>query len=142
MRSICALVVAGLCAAACSFNPKPPAATGGGGSGTGGVGTGQGGAGGSGPTGTGGTPPPMCTGLRCRQTICIGDGCIYPPCAGGARTTLTGTVYDPAGKVPLYNVITYVPNADLAKFNDGPSCDRCDTALSGDPIVRATSDAA
>jgi len=143
MRSICAFVVCLLCAAGCKFDPPVGSLTGGGGSGASGGG-GAAGHGGGAPTGSGGmsTPPPPCTGLKCQQTICTGTGCTVPPCTGGAHTTVTGTVYDPAGKVPLYNVITYVPNAALADFMDGPSCDRCDTSLSGDPIVRATTDAA
>ncbi len=31
-------------------------------------------------------------------------------CSNGAQTTLTGTVYDPAGRNPLGNVVVFVPN--------------------------------
>jgi hypothetical protein len=89
-----------------------------------------------------GPPPnvPHCTNLQCQQTICRGPDCTVPSCAGDAHTTVSGVVYDPAGKVPLYNVIVYVPNAPLAPLPDGVSCDRCDTTTSGDPIVKTTSD--
>jgi hypothetical protein len=49
-------------------------------------------------------------------------------------------VYDPAGKVPLYNVIVYVPNAPLAPLPDGVSCDRCDTTTSGNPVAKTLTD--
>ena len=47
------------------------------------------------------------------------------PCAAGTRTSVSGIVYDPAGKVPLYNVIVYVPNQAPAPFAAGATCDRC-----------------
>jgi hypothetical protein len=50
---------------------------------------------------------------------------------------VSGTVYDPAGKVPLYNIIVYVPNAPLTPISEGASCDRCSTAVSGSPIATA-----
>ena len=65
---------------------------------------------------------PGCVGLECRQV----------PCEGGAKTTVTGTVFDPAGKVPVFNATVYVPNADLADIPAGASgCDRCDAKVSG-----------
>jgi hypothetical protein len=87
-------------------------------------------------------PPGPCTGLRCQQTTCTTGTCMVPACAAGTTTSVTGTVYDPAGKVPLYNAKVYVPNAALADIKEGPSCDACDTSLSGDPITTADSDVA
>lgn len=73
----------------------------------------------------GGSEKP-CTGLCLRQK----------PCAGGATTSLSGTVMDPAGKVPLYNVLVYVPNAPVDPIKNGATCDRCGS-VSGDPLVTA-----
>ncbi len=75
--------------------------------------------------------PPPCSGLKCQQTAC----------AGGGKTTVSGTVYDPAGKVPLYNVIVYVPNAPLEPFPGGATCDKCGVVTSGSPIATALTDA-
>lgn len=72
----------------------------------------------------GGTKP--CTGLCLRQK----------QCANGGTTSLSGVVKDPAGKVPLYNVLVYVPNAPVAPISQGASCDRCGS-VSGDPLVTA-----
>jgi hypothetical protein len=61
-------------------------------------------------------------------------------CARGGTTTLTGKVYDPAGRNPLYNALVYVPNAPLTPFDDdaGVTCDKCAGAVaSGSPIVAA-----
>jgi hypothetical protein len=134
--------------AACQFHtPQELSGTAGsnGGPGTGGaVGTG---ADGGAPTGTGGTtvpppPPPPCKDLQCRQSSCAQtlSGCMQPACTGGAFTTVSGKVYDPAGKVPLYNVDVYIPNAPLADFTDGPSCDSCANRTSGSPIVKTVTD--
>ena len=78
---------------------------------------------------------PPCTGLRCQQTTCAAGACTVPACAGGARTTVTGTVFDPAGRVPLYNVTVFVPNGPLLGLSEGAACD-CETSLSGDPVVK------
>ncbi len=72
----------------------------------------------------------VCTGLACSINACGGD---Y------TKTQLTGRVWDPAGKVPIYNVLVYVPNAALAPLLEGVSCDSCATG-SGSPLVSALTD--
>jgi hypothetical protein len=73
-----------------------------------------------------------CKGLQCQQHAC----------AGGATTTVSGTVYDPAGNNPLYNVVVYVPNDKVQPLKSGASCDACDSLYSGSPIAAAVTDAA
>lgn len=68
---------------------------------------------------------------------CVNLQCKVASCGGGASTTVSGTVYDPAGNVPLYNVIVSVPNAPVTKFIDGVTCDRCGTTVSGSPVTTA-----
>jgi hypothetical protein len=72
-------------------------------------------------------------------SACTGLACQVPSCAAGRTTTIRGTVRDPAGKVPLYNVVAYVPNAPLAPIAEGATCDRCGT-ISGAPIATALTD--
>jgi hypothetical protein len=88
-----------------------------------------------------GPPAGPCTNLQCRQTTCTMGSCQVPACPSGTSTTVTGTIYEPAGRVPLYNVHVYVPNRDLAPMPEGASCDHCDTALSGIPIAKTVTDA-
>ncbi len=88
----------------------------------------EGGSTGSFTTGTGDGP---CVNLECQQV----------QCSSGGTTTVSGKVYEPAGKVPLYNVTVYVPNAPLSSIPDGASCDQCSAVLSGDPVVTALTDA-
>jgi len=150
--------------AACTNNPKISAG-GGGRTGRGGSAgnSGSGAAGGApdpgftfhpadaGTAGQGGAPPPMpgmysggvtrpCANLECRQTTCVMGDCKEKVCAGGARTRVSGRIYDPAGKVPLYNIVVYVPNAPLDPIGTGPSCDRCDSPVSGKPIASTLTD--
>jgi hypothetical protein len=49
-------------------------------------------------------------------------------------------VYDPAGKVPLYDVAVYVPNSAVQPITTGPTCDNCATPVSGDPVASALTD--
>jgi hypothetical protein len=70
----------------------------------------------------------------------MGTGTLPPTCTGATKTTISGTVYDPAGKVPLYNVILYVPSVNLDPIPEGVSCDKCSGQVSGHPIASALSD--
>ena len=76
--------------------------------------------------GEGGGP---CQGLQCQQKTC----------SGGADTTVTGTVFAPNGKLPLYNAIVYVPNTKPEALTKGATCDKCG-AVTGNPVVSAISD--
>jgi hypothetical protein len=64
------------------------------------------------------------------------------PPRSGCTTTLSGVTHDPAGRLPLYNVVVYVPSEPLAALTRGASCETCDGNFSGRPIAAAVSDAA
>lgn len=74
---------------------------------------------------------PPCSELKCRRATC----------ADGTTTTLSGQVFDPSGKLPLYGVAVYVPNEDLASLPKGATCASCESLVSGAPIVSAVTDA-
>jgi hypothetical protein len=81
-----------------------------------------------------------CSGLECQQTTCRQGACTQSTCPDQGTTSVSGTVTDPAGVVPLYNVIVYVPNAPLDALPEGVSCDRCGAPISGSPIATALTD--
>jgi hypothetical protein len=64
------------------------------------------------------------------------------PPRSGCTTTLSGVTHDPAGRLPLYNVVVYVPSEPLAPLTPGASCETCDGNFSGRPIAATVSDAA
>jgi len=74
-------------------------------------------------------------------STCINLQCKQVTCSGGGTTSISGTVYDPAGLRPLPNVYVYVPNGTPAAFPAGASCDKCGSALSGLPLVTTLTDA-
>ncbi|MBX3224759.1 MAG: carboxypeptidase regulatory-like domain-containing protein [Labilithrix sp.] len=92
---------------------------------------------------SGGDSDAACVGFSCNdendggRPPCQGLECAQQECTGGSKTTVTGKVFDPAGKVPLYNVVVYVPNGTPAPITAGlgPKCDRCDGSVSGNPIA-------
>jgi hypothetical protein len=61
-------------------------------------------------------------------------------CPGGGTTSLHGTVLDPAGKLPLYNVAVYVPKTAPGPLPEGVSCGDCTTWYTN-PLVSAVTDA-
>src|SRR5690606_28207100 len=60
----------------------------------------------------------------------------------GCVTTLSGVATDPAGQLPLYNVVVYVPSEPLQPLARGAACETCDGNFSGRPIAATVSDAA
>jgi hypothetical protein len=79
-------------------------------------------AGGGGPTG--------CKNLQCQQHSC-----------SNGSTTISGQVFDPAGRNALYNVAVYVPNEALQPLRSGASCDKCEAMYSGKAVVSTLTDA-
>jgi len=59
-------------------------------------------------------------------------------CPGADTTRLKGIVYNPAGTLPLYGALVYVPNAPLEHFPDEVRCGACEDEVSGKPLVVAT----
>jgi hypothetical protein len=76
--------------------------------------------------GSGGT---SCVNLACQQTTCT-----------TGTTSISGTIYDPAGLRPLPNVNVYVPNGTVGALTTGATCDGCSAGLSGFPLVQTTTD--
>jgi hypothetical protein len=71
---------------------------------------------------------------------CRGLECQVPACDGNPKaTTISGKVYDPAGKTPLYNVVVYVPNGPVEPFKEGAACDRCGASIVN-PVTSAITD--
>ncbi|MDB4943866.1 MAG: Tryptophan synthase alpha chain [Labilithrix sp.] len=76
------------------------------------------------------------------KPACVNLGCKQVECTGGATTSISGIVMDPAGKNPVYNVVVYVPNAPLTDIKHGAVCDSCGGApISGSPLVTTLTDA-
>ncbi len=72
---------------------------------------------------------------------CTGIQCDVHACSGGGSTTISGKIYDPAGKNPLYGVVAYIPNSKPAAILSGASCYSCSDLYTGDPIATAITDA-
>ncbi|HEY2516622.1 MAG TPA: hypothetical protein VGI39_37385 [Polyangiaceae bacterium] len=119
-----------LLGSACSSSSPSGFGTPGGNSSGGGSGGGSGsGSGGGSGSGSGGTAPPI-GGFADGGpggTTTTGDGGLACPaglqcdvtCSGSGTTTISGKVYDPAGKNPLYNVAVYVPAVPLTALPKG-----------------------
>jgi hypothetical protein len=86
----------------------------------------------TGPTAEGGPNP--CSGWGCHVTS---------SCEGGGTTTLSGKVFDPAGKNPLFNVWVFVPNdaSTLPAITQGTNtCNTCDVPV-GHYVTATATDA-
>src|SRR5580693_9649229 len=78
-------------------------------------------------------------GLAYAQQSCTTGLCLQQTtCSGNATTSISGTVYAPNGTDPLPNVTVYIPNAPVAAFTPGVSCDVVGAPPSGSPLVGAT----
>jgi hypothetical protein len=76
-----------------------------------------------------------------QATNCTGCS-VNMNCPGGGHTTISGTVFDPAGKNPLNNVVVFAPRdvGQLPRIVVGTnSCNTCDTPI-GDYYAAAISD--
>jgi hypothetical protein len=114
--------------------------------GTGGANAGTGGAGGV-SSGTGGTSPGTGgtvsgAGGTGPDASIDSDGSAdgladHPSCP----TSISGTVYDPAGTRPIYNAFVYSPTQPVDPIGPGVTCDRCATTLSGAPAAVTNTDA-
>ncbi len=81
--------------------------------------------------GDGGSQGPSCAG-------CV----LNSNCPGGGHTSISGTVFDPAGKNPLNNVVVFAPRdvTQLPRIGVGTStCNTCDTPI-GDYYAAVVSD--
>jgi hypothetical protein len=76
-----------------------------------------------------------CRNLQCLQTDCTTKG------LAADATSVSGVVYDPAGKNPIYNAIVYIPNDPVKPLTKGVVCDKCGVLTTGNPVVSALSDA-
>ena len=71
------------------------------------------------------------------KPTCVGLECQVDSCGGNVHTTVSGIVYDPAGRNPLYNVYVYVPNAPVQPITSGAVCTACQAPASGSPLPGA-----
>lgn len=79
-------------------------------------------------------PAPVC--LTTQPNDCVHT------CADGGTTTLSGTVYDPAGSNPLYGITVYVPQTTPSPITLGASCYSCSDLYTGSPLAYAVTDSA
>jgi hypothetical protein len=74
---------------------------------------------------------------------CTSQGqCVNHLCANSGHTTISGTVYDPAGTNPLYDIAVYVPAQPPTPLPKGAHCDACQTLYTGGVVAGTLTDAA
>jgi hypothetical protein len=60
-----------------------------------------------------------------------------PPCS----TSMSGVVYDPAGKNPLYGAVVYIPNETPQPIEAGTNaCHTCEASIPGDYVAATITD--
>jgi len=71
--------------------------------------------------------------LRCRKVDCPAD-------SSPSTTSVSGVVYDPAGRVPLYNAVVYVvdPKLDLKPLDQRVQCESCSAHFPTKGVLAAT----
>jgi hypothetical protein len=72
---------------------------------------------------------------------CTSQGQCIHACGDGGHTTVSGTVYDPAGHNPLYGIAVYVPQQTPAPIATGASCSKCGDSYTGGVLASAVTDA-
>jgi hypothetical protein len=82
----------------------------------------------------GGPPPPRC--------IVATQQCVDNSCGASSQTSISGTVYDPAGNNPLYGIVAYVPSVPPSPITPGAQCLACNQLYTGNPIAFAVTDPA
>jgi hypothetical protein len=81
-----------------------------------------------------GAPTDGCEGLSCEVVDCASKGL--------PSTSVSGTVYAPNGKLPLYGVSVYVPLSDPGALPDGVTCGNCTASPPGGALAQTLTDEA
>jgi hypothetical protein len=101
--------------------------------------TGSGGTTSSSSTSTSSTTSTTSTSTSTSGAVCTHLCLQQETCPNSGTTSVSGTVYAPNGVDPLPGVTVYVPNAPVAPFTPGVSCESCSASLSGSPLVSTVS---
>ncbi|MEO7038155.1 MAG: carboxypeptidase regulatory-like domain-containing protein [Polyangiaceae bacterium] len=71
----------------------------------------------------------------------VDGGQTVAACSAGVTTSVSGFVYDPAGKVPLYNAVVYAPtSATLPPFMHTVQCERCTDPVPAQAVALSDAD--
>jgi hypothetical protein len=128
-------VLGGVVAVVACSAARGNGSSGNGNGGMGGTSTGSQGLGLTFNTSTGSGAPGPCVGLQCQAQM---DACASK---GKPATTISGTVYDPKGALPLYDVYVYIAGTTPDPITPGnPTCTQCEAPASGNPVIGTLTD--